>query len=94
MTQIVAATWMVLAAARAIMGAVAVSSGTGGRVDPEFAFFLVDALAGVLGLVQLLALILGGLWLYLFVVAAREINRERGTSARPTGVPLAGSRPS
>ncbi|CAM4100796.1 DUF4328 domain-containing protein [Janibacter anophelis] len=75
-TQIVAATWMVLAVARAIVGAVAVSSVTGGRVDPEFAFFLVDALAGVLGLVQLLALILGGLWLYLFVVAAREINRE------------------
>ena len=75
-TQIVAAAWILLAVSRAIVAPVAVSAVVSRCVDPDIAFFFVDALAVLLGLVQLLALVVGGLWLYLFAEAARGLNRE------------------
>jgi hypothetical protein len=47
------------------------------RPDPDIAFFfVVDALASLSVLVQLLAFIIAGLWLYFFVEAARQLNPE------------------
>lgn len=75
-TQIVAATWMALAVGRAIAGPVAVSTMTATDAGSDIAFFVVEGLATLLGLVQLLALVIGGLWLYLLAEAVRHINRE------------------
>lgn len=77
-TQIVAALWMALAVGRAVAAPVAIDgiTGTGADAGSEVAYTLVAGLATLTMLVQGLAWILAGLWLYLFVEAARALNRE------------------
>lgn len=82
-TQAVAALWVVLAIGRAATAPAVTDSITGAGLGSEAAYVLVSGLASLMMIVQILAWIVAGLWLYLFVEAARQLNRESWHDREP-----------